>query len=611
VALVVFGLGVSVAINYVYSKRALTEAQENVVRLMAGSTAGFLDSWFSDRRMEAMILSREKLFVVSAQDHHHGEYARRTATEKLSGLLKDFKHCENICVASPDGQIVAAADPAVVGTVNVKDHPYFQEAAKGRPAVSPVVKSKRSGKPVFVVAVPLTEEDGGVVGVFFTVIDLQALSARFIHPLKVGRSGHAYLFGEDGLVISHPDQANILTLDLNNQEFGRQMLSRGSGLVRYEFQGVEKIVSFKKCAEAGWTVAVAALQSELMAPVKSLAFVNLVVAAVVVMLAAGLILLIVRATVKPVRAMVSDLIESSGQVAGGSREVFGSSQQLAEGATRQAASIEETSAALEEMAAMTRQNAGNADQARGMMTSAGQLVRDVNQKMTQMVQAIEEISRTSQETGNIIKTIDEIAFQTNLLALNAAVEAARAGEAGAGFAVVADEVRNLAMRAAGAAKTTSQLIDNTIRAVHNGSELTHSTQSVFGKTLEITRKVGDLVQEIAAASSEQAQGIQQITAAVGEMDAMVQQVASGAEESASTSEQMRAQALRLNHVVETLEGLVNGRRRRRGAGADPEAVAEAPLLRPVLRQPAAGPATRSAVDPEGMIPLGHPDLKDF
>ena len=105
-----------------------------------------------------------------------------------------------------------------------------------------------------------------------------------------------------------------------------------------------------------------------------------------------------------------------------------------------------------------------------------------------MGKAIGEITKSSEETGKIIKTIDEIAFQTNLLALNAAVEAARAGEAGAGFAVVADEVRNLAMRAAEAAKNTSNLIENTIKAVKSGSELTRVTQEAFKKNVETCRQ---------------------------------------------------------------------------------------------------------------------------
>ncbi|MCU0583737.1 MAG: methyl-accepting chemotaxis protein, partial [Syntrophales bacterium] len=138
--------------------------------------------------------------------------------------------------------------------------------------------------------------------------------------------------------------------------------------------------------------------------------------------------------------------------------------------------------------------------------------------MTELTQSMEDISKASDETSKIIKTIDEIAFQTNLLALNAAVEAARAGEAGAGFAVVANEVRNLAMRAAEAAKNTSVLIEGTVKKVREGSELVERTGGAFAEVSRSAAKVADLVAEIAAASSEQAQGIDQINKAVAEMD---------------------------------------------------------------------------------------------
>jgi methyl-accepting chemotaxis protein len=178
--------------------------------------------------------------------------------------------------------------------------------------------------------------------------------------------------------------------------------------------------------------------------------------------------------------------------------------------------------------------------------------------MNEMANAIGEITKSSEETGKIIKTIDEIAFQTNLLALNAAVEAARAGEAGAGFAVVADEVRNLAMRAAEAAKNTSDLIENTIKAVKDGNELTTATQEAFQENVEIAAKVGALVEEIAAASTEQAQGIDQVNKAVAEMDKIVQQNAANAEESASASEEMSAQSEHMKGFVENLIALVGG-----------------------------------------------------
>jgi methyl-accepting chemotaxis protein len=208
---------------------------------------------------------------------------------------------------------------------------------------------------------------------------------------------------------------------------------------------------------------------------------------------------------------------------------------------------------------MTKQNANNANQAKAMMAETQQIVEKVDSHMNKMAGAIVEITKTSEETGKIIKTIDEIAFQTNLLALNAAVEAARAGEAGAGFAVVADEVRNLALRAAEAARNTNSLIDNTIKAVKQGNELTQATQEAFRENVAVAAKVGQLIDEIASASEDQAQGIDQISKTIMEMDKVTQQTAASAEESASASEELISQAEQMRSYVGDLAAAVGSK----------------------------------------------------
>ena len=282
------------------------------------------------------------------------------------------------------------------------------------------------------------------------------------------------------------------------------------------------------------------------------------------------------------------------------------SQGLAEGASEQAAAIEETSSSLEEMSSMTKQNADNAGTANKLMEEAKVVVSRANDSMKNLTGSMDEITKASEDTSKIIKTIDEIAFQTNLLALNAAVEAARAGEAGAGFAVVADEVRNLAIRAAEAAKNTSGLIEGTIKKIKAGSELVNKTNGDFALVAESAGKVAGLISEIAAASVEQAQGIGQISKAVQEMDKVVQQNAANAEESASASEEMNAQASTMREVVQELIQVVGGSGQN---GIATAARASEPRKR---KGPVSGKGKKErAVRPEKLIPFDDQEFKDF
>jgi methyl-accepting chemotaxis protein len=302
-----------------------------------------------------------------------------------------------------------------------------------------------------------------------------------------------------------------------------------------------------------------------------------------------------------------------------------------------ASSLEETSSSLEELSSMTKQNADNATQARAMMQEAGHIVEKVNRHMDEMAASIAEITKSSEETGKIIKTIDEIAFQTNLLALNAAVEAARAGEAGAGFAVVADEVRNLAMRSAEAAKNTSELIENTMKAVKNGNELTSSTQEAFKDNMAST-KISQLVDEIATASQEQAHGIAQINQAVADMDRGIQQSNHDLESSVSAAQSMHSEVNQLKKQMETLAGIVGADINVSGAsissgkshftstekvGGKVSGKPVASAARKALPAPVASrkgvttkvsPAPHAktkAMRPEQVIPFDKDDFKDF
>ena len=250
-----------------------------------------------------------------------------------------------------------------------------------------------------------------------------------------------------------------------------------------------------------------------------------------------------------------------------SAQVSATSQTLSQGTSEQAASVEETTSSLEQMSASITQNAENSRQTEQLAVRGAKDAEDSGRTVKDTMVAMRSIA-------DKVSIIEEIAYQTNLLALNAAIEAARAGEHGRGFAVVATEVRKLAERSQSAAKEISGLASSSVKvAERSGQQLDELVPSI--------RKTADLVQEVAAASSEQSSGVAQINKAMTQVDQVTQRNASAAEELASTAEEMASQA-------EALQQLVSYFRVASFEGASPRP-SGSPSLRPRLP-----PATRRA-----------------
>ncbi len=241
-----------------------------------------------------------------------------------------------------------------------------------------------------------------------------------------------------------------------------------------------------------------------------------------------------------------------------SSELRNGSQDLADSANMQAASFEQMSASLEELNATTRQNSENAKHAQQISEDARVKVSSGSDLVQKMKIAIEETVSASDETRNIIKTIDEIAFQTNLLALNAAVEAARAGQAGLGFAVVADEVRRLALRSAEAARETTSIIENAGEKLTQTITISDQVDSSFKDFNTSIEKVSQINSEIAVSSGEQLSGLSQILSAVQQTEGVTQKVAASAQEIASSSAMLDSLSDQVLLEVDSLTKLVEG-----------------------------------------------------
>jgi len=247
--------------------------------------------------------------------------------------------------------------------------------------------------------------------------------------------------------------------------------------------------------------------------------------------------------------MVDEIRDASTNVFDSSREIAEGNNELSERTESQASSLEETASAMEQLTSTVQQNAENSTEARKLANLVMDKASNGGQVVASAITAMSDINKSSKKIADIISVIDEIAFQTNLLALNAAVEAARAGEQGRGFAVVAAEVRNLAQRSAGAAKEIKGLINDSVEAVGQGTELVDETGKTFNELVTSIGVVSQMINDIDSAGKEQSAGINEVSKAVSQMDEMTQQNASLVEEAAASSKSMEEQSKTLLEQV--------------------------------------------------------------
>jgi len=536
--------------------------------------------------------------------------------DKTTTTFHDKNTYELFFLTDDKGIVIADTSEGKYRGTDLSGEEYFKKALEGEQVIGKVKASEKGG--YVIVAGPLKSTDKGIgtIGAIVSGWKLHALN-NTIGELKLGQTGFAFLVDNKGMIIVHPEKKLMMKTNIGDlkgmESVARRMIASEEGIQECPYKGDDKIVAFAPIRAAQWGVGLVISKKELMAPIRNMRNIIMLAGIIVIAVAASIILWTVQRSIStPVNRIVENLNEGAEQLSSASAEISSASQMLAEGASEQAASIQESSSSLEEISSRTKKNADNATQADRLMKESNEVVLKANRSMGELSSAMEEISKTGEETAKIIKTIDEIAFQTNLLALNAAVEAARAGEVGAGFAVVAAEVRNLAMRAAEAARNTSHLIDGTVKRIIQGSDLVVKTGEAFSEVAKGTHKVGELVSEIAISSREQAQGIEQVNKAVDGMDKIAQRNAANAEESASTSEELSAQAVQMKDIVSAMVKLVgeNGKRgvREKLTPSTENRPHELKAKRPrkKIDLPDLG-----EMDPEEIIPLDKAKFPDF
>ena len=235
---------------------------------------------------------------------------------------------------------------------------------------------------------------------------------------------------------------------------------------------------------------------------------------------------------------LKEMKESFGEVCDGADTLAQSAQSMADGAQQQSNHIRSLVDNIGNVSNSVHDSRSKADEVEKLSRDAVQQMQEGEDKMDNLVKAMDLIREESNEIANIIEVIGGIAEQTNLLALNASIEAARAGEHGKGFAVVAGEIGTLAGSSAEAAQNITDLIHKSIAAVNNGVSLTGETVHMMDGITKISEEISSHITEITQATKEQDAYLQDMLTSAGEIAAVVDKNTASAQESSALSQEL-------------------------------------------------------------------------
>ncbi len=254
-----------------------------------------------------------------------------------------------------------------------------------------------------------------------------------------------------------------------------------------------------------------------------------------------------------VQDVVRNVEDAAHAVSGSSAQMSSNSAVLSQAAAEESATVSELNDSLNGVHRLINDSADKAAKAREVAEQSAKAMKEGNENMARMVQAMNEINESSSEIANIIKTIQDISFQTNILSLNASIEAARAGEAGKGFAVVAGEVGSLSEKTSEAAKSTTKLIETSLKAVEHGTVIANENAQVLGTIMKQAEESALMVEEIAATAQKQTESINQVMEGMNRISSSVTQINNAASECESSSQQLSEQS---GVLRETIDGFV-------------------------------------------------------
>lgn len=544
-----------------------------------GQSADGIASWFNERVMDVKDLAAsaalvEVLNTGQMVSWNTEDPMLKTWIDMARTYMTEAEATRGFSggsIVNPQGLVLCSTNRAAEGS-SLAGESYFKSALAGQMVISNLFFSKALNKPCVALAAPITSS-GATIGALVFSVPSGRISQIASGSVKgMGESADCFLIRADGILLTksrHSREEDVLNKSFSTEITNALKAAISRNDLNYVFAGTydnaagDEVVGTGRVISIGNNPAGVIVEVDTGEALGALSVIRW--STIFAFLAAGAIMIFVSSSVargiaNPIKDCTFRLSEGTRTINDSGKSISSTSMELADGSSTQAASLEETSSSLEEIFSMSKQNAQNTEHAFSIIQNAGDKFKHASESVNRMLSSMREIQVSSQETGKIIKTIDEIAFQTNLLALNAAVEAARAGEAGAGFTVVAEEVRRLAHRSADAAHQTAELIEDSVTRSSEGVNIAKEVAASQQSTEEDFQKIRELFAEINAASREQAQGISHISESITKMDGLTQKTAAIAEESAAAAGDLHHQTGTLTEVVAQLSLLTEGSR---------------------------------------------------
>ncbi|MBF0476506.1 MAG: hypothetical protein HQK59_11860 [Deltaproteobacteria bacterium] len=308
-------MALSSFMSYRLASKTIEQSLLKQLTLLTGNIHSQLDTWLAGRKNAVATWTQDEALQNALDDS--GQVG--PVEEKLAAILSNYKTLENIVIVDRTGLTRAAAvnSAKLKGKLQVADREYFKEALNGKTVFSDIIISRDSGNPVFVAAGPMRGKDG-IRGVMITIISLSYFNDLFVNPIKMGQTGHAFIFNKAGFVIAHPDKNQILKLNLSQYDFGRDIMSRPEGVLKHAWQGQEMITAFKEYNQLGWKICVGVPLSELLGVVVEGAYINgLITLAAIICSVVIMIVLVNFVIIKPIKtsiAMLQDIAQGRGDL---------------------------------------------------------------------------------------------------------------------------------------------------------------------------------------------------------------------------------------------------------------------------------------------------------